>query len=178
MLSRAPQIEASPSPEHLAVTYRFDVFVLDVPRRMLYIGGEAKPLSEKLFRVLLVLLEADRGIVAKEDFFEQVWPNESVSDQNLTQHICMLRNALRNGGPERSLILSVPGRGYRLGAIVEKKVGLMMKGTCERCSAALTPGGEAFICSYECTFCANCAESMARRCPNCGGELTPRPRRE
>jgi hypothetical protein len=37
---------------------------------------------------------------------------------------------------------------------------------------------EARICSYECTFCAGCADSMNGRCPNCGGELVPRARRE
>src|ERR1700693_1036040 len=177
MLLRAPDVENSNPGAQLAVTYRFDRFALDVPRRMLFIEGEAKPLSEKVFRVLLVLLEAEGGVVGKDRFFETVWPNESVSEQNLTQHICMLRNILRNGGRERSLILSVPGRGYRFGAIVEKKVGLIMKATCERCSASLEPSGDAFICSYECTFCANCSEAMARRCPNCGGELAPRPRR-
>jgi acetyltransferase len=35
------------------------------------------------------------------------------------------------------------------------------------------------ICSFECTFCAPCAERLLRgRCPNCGGELVPRPRRD
>jgi hypothetical protein len=34
------------------------------------------------------------------------------------------------------------------------------------------------ICSFECTFCASCAESvLGGRCPNCGGELVARPRR-
>ena len=39
------------------------------------------------------------------------------------------------------------------------------------------PDGTAFICSYECTFCGDCAEAMELRCPNCGGELVARPRR-
>ncbi len=34
------------------------------------------------------------------------------------------------------------------------------------------------MCSFECTFCRACAETVLRgRCPNCGGELVPRPRR-
>ena len=44
-------------------------------------------------------------------------------------------------------------------------------------AGALAEGDLAYICSYECTFCANCAEAMAAVCPNCGGELVPRPRR-
>jgi hypothetical protein len=56
-------------------------------------------------------------------------------------------------------------------------VALEMREACERCGAALVPDGEAAICSYECTFCADCAKAMAHVCPNCGGELVPRPHR-
>jgi hypothetical protein len=56
-------------------------------------------------------------------------------------------------------------------------MALELRVACERCEAALEPAGEAFICSYECTFCAGCAASLERACPNCGGELVPRPRR-
>lgn len=55
---------------------------------------------------------------------------------------------------------------------------LDMRPDCERCGTDLpaeAPGG--FICSFECTFCAPCAEALDDRCPNCGGELTDRPTR-
>ncbi|MEE4205255.1 MAG: DUF1272 domain-containing protein, partial [Erythrobacter sp.] len=35
----------------------------------------------------------------------------------------------------------------------------------------------AFICSFECTFCASCAEALDDLCPNCRGELMDRPTR-
>lgn len=53
-------------------------------------------------------------------------------------------------------------------------MGLEMRGRCERCDAPLTAEGEAFICSYECSFCPTCTAAMNRVCPNCGGELAPR----
>ena len=56
-------------------------------------------------------------------------------------------------------------------------MALEMRGVCERCGTALEPNGPAAICSYECTFCAECAEAMDEVCPNCAGELVPRPRR-
>ncbi len=56
-------------------------------------------------------------------------------------------------------------------------MALELRGACERCGAALAPDGPAAICSYECTFCAGCAQAMEHVCPNCGGELVPRPRR-
>ncbi len=55
---------------------------------------------------------------------------------------------------------------------------LEMRPDCERCGtdlAAEAPG--AFICSFECTFCAPCAEELDDICPNCGGELMDRPTR-
>lgn len=54
---------------------------------------------------------------------------------------------------------------------------LEMRPTCERCGTTLAPEGEAYICSYECTFCASCVQAMQAICPNCGGELLRRPRR-
>jgi hypothetical protein len=57
-------------------------------------------------------------------------------------------------------------------------MALAMKPTCEKCAAVLpADAANARICSYECTFCALCADAMSGRCPNCGGELVPRPRR-
>jgi uncharacterized protein len=52
-----------------------------------------------------------------------------------------------------------------------------MRTECERCGAVLVHEGVAFICSYECTFCARCAVGMEFTCPNCGGELVERPKR-
>jgi GNAT superfamily N-acetyltransferase len=56
-------------------------------------------------------------------------------------------------------------------------MSLEMRSRCERCGVALPPEGSAFICSHECTYCPPCAEALAR-CPNCAGELSPRPRRQ
>jgi hypothetical protein len=57
-------------------------------------------------------------------------------------------------------------------------MALDMRDSCEKCAKPLaSDSGEARICSYECTFCAACTDAMSGRCPNCGGELLPRPRR-
>lgn len=56
---------------------------------------------------------------------------------------------------------------------------LQLRPNCECCNKDLPPeSADARICSFECTFCTSCAESiLANLCPNCGGELVPRPRR-
>ena len=54
---------------------------------------------------------------------------------------------------------------------------LELRPTCEHCNKALPPAStEARICSFECTFCASCAEDvLGNVCPNCGGGFAPRP---
>jgi hypothetical protein len=54
---------------------------------------------------------------------------------------------------------------------------LDLRPNCELCDKDLPPeAAEARICSYECTYCADCAErTLANVCINCGGGLTPRP---
>lgn len=54
---------------------------------------------------------------------------------------------------------------------------LELRPNCECCDRDLPPdSGEARICSYECTFCATCADTVLHGiCPNCGGNLVARP---
>lgn len=54
---------------------------------------------------------------------------------------------------------------------------LELRPNCEMCDRDLPPHAlEARICSYECTFCAECVEvSLHNVCPNCGGGFAPRP---
>jgi uncharacterized protein len=56
---------------------------------------------------------------------------------------------------------------------------LKLRPNCECCDRDLPPDSlEAFMCTYECTFCRDCVEGkLAGVCPNCGGELLRRPRR-
>ena len=54
---------------------------------------------------------------------------------------------------------------------------LELRPNCECCDRDLPPdSAEARICSYECTFCADCvANVLGGACPNCGGNLVARP---
>ncbi|MEE2878669.1 MAG: DUF1272 domain-containing protein [Pseudomonadota bacterium] len=54
-----------------------------------------------------------------------------------------------------------------------------MHPSCETCDRDL-PADEhgALICSFECTFCDDCASQIHKHvCPNCGGQFSPRPLR-
>ena len=54
---------------------------------------------------------------------------------------------------------------------------LELRPSCEHCNRLLPPEtAEAWICSFECTFCGDCVENVLRNvCPNCGGGFMPRP---
>lgn len=53
---------------------------------------------------------------------------------------------------------------------------LELRPNCEMCDADLSPSAaDARICTYECTFCAECVERLGDVCPNCGGGFAPRP---
>ncbi len=54
---------------------------------------------------------------------------------------------------------------------------LELRPNCERCDRDLAPdSADARICTYECTFCAECVDGpLEGVCPNCGGNFTPRP---
>jgi hypothetical protein len=56
-------------------------------------------------------------------------------------------------------------------------MALELRPNCEYCDKDLPPGApDARICTYECTFCAECvATRLQNVCPNCGGGFTPRP---
>ncbi|MFC3851631.1 DUF1272 domain-containing protein [Salinispirillum marinum] len=54
---------------------------------------------------------------------------------------------------------------------------LELRPNCECCDKDLPPESlEAVICTFECTFCVSCAETVLDgHCPNCGGNLVQRP---
>ena len=55
---------------------------------------------------------------------------------------------------------------------------LLLKPNCECCDKDLPADAESRICSFECTFCPDCAEHRLNgACPNCGGKLEARPTR-
>jgi hypothetical protein len=54
---------------------------------------------------------------------------------------------------------------------------LELRPTCEHCNKPLPPDAlDARICTYECTFCATCVDTiLGNVCPNCGGGFVSRP---
>jgi DNA-binding winged helix-turn-helix (wHTH) protein/TolB-like protein len=92
--------------------YEFGPFRLDCVKRTLLRDAQPVALTSKVFETLLVLVEHRAEVVSKEQLMAALWPDVSVEENNLTQHISMLRKALGERAGEHRYIVTVPGRGY------------------------------------------------------------------
>ena len=102
-------------PPVLHDAYRFDEFELSRSRRTLLRGGQPVSLLPKTFEVLSYLVENPGRVVSKEELLKTAWPESFVEENNLTQHISLLRKAL---GDRSGFIVTIPGRGYQFTAEV------------------------------------------------------------
>ena len=99
-------------------SYRFGPFKLVPRERLLYCQGEPVPLTPKALETLRVLVEQHGRLVTKDDLLREVWPDVVVEENNLAQHISMLRRTLAQAGFNDRVIDTVPKRGYRFVAPV------------------------------------------------------------
>lgn len=95
------------------MTYQFGAFRVDRERLEVTRGNELIPLNRRAVQVLIALIERDGDLVTKEELVESVWGARGATINNLSQHVFMLRNALRTGEDDNSFILTVPRVGYR-----------------------------------------------------------------
>ena len=80
-------------------------------RREIRANGELLRIGSRAFEILELLIQANGALVSKDEIMQRVWPHTFVEENNLQVHIASLRKAL---GEDRRLIVTVPGRGYRL----------------------------------------------------------------
>jgi DNA-binding winged helix-turn-helix (wHTH) protein/TolB-like protein len=99
-------------------SYRFGPFRLVPRERLLYCQGEPVSLTPKALETLCVLVERHGRLVTKDDLLREVWPDVVVEENNLAQHISMLRRTLAQAGGDGKFIETVTKRGYRFVAPV------------------------------------------------------------
>ncbi|MGP8243318.1 MAG: winged helix-turn-helix domain-containing protein [Bryobacteraceae bacterium] len=98
--------------------YRFDKFVLDPLNLRLTANGENRTPEPKSFRLLQFLIENRDRVVSKDEIFQAVWPDVTVTDNALTRAVAQVRKALDDDPKEPRYIETVPTVGYRfLGAV-------------------------------------------------------------
>ncbi|MDW3194494.1 MAG: winged helix-turn-helix domain-containing protein [Cytophagales bacterium] len=78
--------------------------------------GTVRNLEPRLIQLLHMMIEREGQVVLRKDFIETVWGNYASGDELLTHSICLIRNAL-----DKSMILTVPKRGYVLVAEVSRQ---------------------------------------------------------
>jgi DNA-binding winged helix-turn-helix (wHTH) protein/Tfp pilus assembly protein PilF len=98
--------------------YAFGAFRLDAGNRTLRRGVETVHVTEKVFNILLLLLERRGRLVTKEELIEEVWRDSIVEDNNLTVSMSALRKALGENHAGPHYIETIPKRGYRFVAQV------------------------------------------------------------
>jgi len=64
------------------------------------------------------LIRGNGGVIDKETIASRVWPDNVVSDGNLSQHMYMLRQLLDERAKDRAYVITVRGKGYRFVAPV------------------------------------------------------------
>jgi predicted ATPase/DNA-binding winged helix-turn-helix (wHTH) protein len=93
-----------------------------VPERRQLLEGEAPVrLGRRALSILIALAERAGTLVSKEELTALAWPDVSVEEGSLRVHIAALRKVLGDGQAGRRYIENVPGRGYRLVAVVERQ---------------------------------------------------------
>lgn len=98
--------------------YAFGPFRLDPNRGLLTYGNEVVPLPERLFGILLALIQANGRVVSREALTAIISPDGPVSDANLSQHVYMLRKILGERARDRLYVMTAHSKGFRFAAPV------------------------------------------------------------
>jgi len=100
--------------------YAFGDFRLDPGDKVLYREGEPVPLTPKALDTLTALVERHPRLVTKDELLARVWPGTFVEDNNLAQHVSLLRRVLASGAGTDPVIETIPRRGYRFRPLVTR----------------------------------------------------------
>lgn len=121
--------------------YEFGRFRLDRARQQLSDGEVPVALTPRAFDLLLYFVEHAGQLVEKDALMKAVWPKVVVAENNLSQHVSALRQALGDGTNGERYIVTVPRRGYRFIADVRlsANVAATKAGAPSRASVAVLP---------------------------------------
>ena len=93
--------------------YRFGDFTLSPQRRLLIRDGQEVPLIPRYFDLLLLLIERRREAVHRNEIFDRVWGEVTVSDSALSQAVRTIRRTLDDDPREPRFIRTVSRHGYQ-----------------------------------------------------------------
>src|SRR5258706_130188 len=102
-------------------SYRFGPFIVDGGSYRLLRSETAIAVSPKALDLLLMFAGRPAALFTKDEILDALWPDVAVTDNALTQVISELRQALGDNPASPEFIETVPRRGYRFIATVEKR---------------------------------------------------------
>jgi len=122
-MSTADQFRQSLIRQSSAASYQFGPFVLDTVQHALLKEGKSVALTPKTYDTLLLLVQNAGRMLSKEELMQTLWPDSFVEESNLTQQVSMIRRALGESASNPRYIATVPSRGYRFIAEVDRPTG-------------------------------------------------------
>jgi TolB-like protein/tetratricopeptide (TPR) repeat protein len=119
--------------------YEFGAYHLDAQSRMLFREGDHVALPPKLTELLVALVEAEGGVLTREQLLQRLWRDTVVEEGSLTSHISMLRKALGEGPNGLDFIETLPKRGYRFVAPVKRAASQTVDSGVDRAMLVVLP---------------------------------------
>ncbi len=107
-------------PPYDSEVFRVGAFVLDPKARQLTLGRASVSLGSRAFDLLLALVNRQGQLATKDELISEVWQRSVVDENNLAAQISALRKVLAADPELAGGLQTVPGRGYRLVAEVER----------------------------------------------------------
>lgn len=107
-------------PPYDSELFRVGAFVLDPKARQLTLGRASVSLGSRAFDLLLALIDRQGRLATKDELIAEVWQKSIVDENNLAAQISALRKVLAADPALAGGLQTVPGRGYRLVATVER----------------------------------------------------------
>src|SRR5579883_3120890 len=106
----------------------FGRFTLDFGRPELRCDGRPVRIHRRALGILCALAEAKGEIVSKDELMARLWPGRIVEEGNLHVHVSALRKSLDEHGEGHGLVVTVPGRGYRLAELNGRRPAPLAEG--------------------------------------------------
>jgi len=91
--------------------YKFGAWEIDLARREMRLNGVPTDVGSRAFEIVETLVQSAGELIDKYDLMNRVWPGAAVEENTLQAQISAIRRAL---GPDRGLLKTIAGRGYRL----------------------------------------------------------------
>ena len=119
--------------------FEFGVYLLDAQSGMLFREGDHVALPPKVAELLVALVQAAGRVLTREELLQRLWPDTVVEEGSLTSHISLLRKALGGDPKAQGFIETLPKRGYRFVASVQRVASLAHNSGVDRAMLVVLP---------------------------------------